>query len=49
MRMIYVFSKGKDIMSKAKADKIELVTSHDVSLDKEYVEWLQELKTRFRL
>ena len=35
-------------MSKAKADKMGLVTSHDVSLDKEYVEWLQELKTRFR-
>ena len=25
-----------------------LVTSQDVSLDKEYIEWIHELKTRFR-
>jgi len=35
-------------MSKATTDKRGLVTSQEVSLDKEYIEWLNELKIRFR-
>ena len=35
-------------MSKATTDKMGLVTSQEVSLDKEYIEWLNELKIRFR-
>ena len=35
-------------MSKVKADKIGLVSSHDLSLDKDYVRWIHELKQRFR-
>ena len=35
-------------MSKAMTDKRGLVTSQEVSLDKEYIEWLNELKIRFR-
>ena len=35
-------------MSKNTTDKKGLVASQDVNLDKEYVEWLHELKTRFR-
>ena len=35
-------------MSKATTDKMGLVISQEVSLDKEYIEWLNELKIRFR-
>ena len=35
-------------MRKATTDKRGLVTSQEVSLDKEYIEWLNELKIRFR-
>ena len=35
-------------MRKATTDKMGLVTSQEVSLDKEYIEWLNELKIRFR-
>ncbi len=35
-------------MRKATTDKTGLVTSQEVSLDKEYIEWLNELKIRFR-
>ena len=35
-------------MSKATTDKMGFVTSQEVSLDKEYIEWLNVLKIRFR-
>ena len=35
-------------MRKAEINNRGLVTSQDVSIDKEYIEWLHELKTRFR-
>lgn len=35
-------------MGKTTNNEKGLVTSQDVSLDKEYVEWLHELKIRFR-
>ena len=35
-------------MDKATTNKRGLVTSQDVSLDKEYIEWIHELKSRFR-
>ena len=35
-------------MDKVPTNKRGLVTSQDVSLDKEYIEWIHELKSRFR-
>ena len=35
-------------MDKVPTNKRGLVTSQDVSLDKEYIEWIHELKARFR-
>lgn len=35
-------------MRKAEINNRGLVTSQDVCIDKEYIEWLHELKTRFR-
>ena len=35
-------------MSKVKIDKTGIVSSHDLSLDKDYVRWIHELKQRFR-
>lgn len=35
-------------MDKVPTNKRGLVTSRDVSLDKEYIEWIHELKSRFR-
>ncbi len=35
-------------MSKVKTDKTGIVSSHDLSLDNDYVRWIHELKQRFR-
>lgn len=35
-------------MDRVSTDKMGFVTSQEVSLDKEYIEWLNELKIRFR-
>ena len=35
-------------MDKVPTNKRGLVTTQDVSLDKEYIEWIHELKSRFR-
>lgn len=43
------YKKKRNIdMGKTTNNAKGLVTSQDVSLDKEYIEWLHELKTRFR-
>lgn len=35
-------------MDKNSTDQMRLVTSHDISLDKDYAQWIYELKQRFR-
>lgn len=35
-------------MAEKTTDKPRAVRSHDVALDKEYLQWIQDIKQRFR-
>lgn len=40
--------QNEESMAEKTTDKPRAVRSHDVALDKEYIQWIQDIKQRFR-
>ena len=48
MQVIENFEEGMYYVAEKTNEKPRAVRSHDVEIDKEYIQWIQDIKQRFR-